>query len=91
MIACLGFIDKWEGKILFELKYRSFDSADVIIALKKIRDMYPKERVAIFWDNASIHRSAVTKGYAERCVPMLKLVYNLPYRPDLNPIELFWA
>ena len=91
MVACIGFIDMDRGKIHFDVKYRSFDSSDVKQALDVVRGMFPGEKVAIFWDNCSIHRSKETKAHVAKMKPPLFLCYNLPYRPDLNPIEKYWA
>ena len=36
-------------------------------------------------DNARIHHSKIIKKYAEE--NNLKLIYNVPYMPEYNPIE----
>ena len=91
MVACVGFIDSDRGKIHFEVKYRSFNSQDVKDALDVVRFKFPGEMLAIFWDNCSIHRSQSTRAHAAKCVPPIKLIYNIPYRPDLMPLEHLWA
>ena len=43
----------------------------------------------IITDNASCHRSKVTKDYLKSQNILFK--YNLPYSPELNPIEMVFA
>ena len=44
--------------------------------------------MAVFWDNASIHRANVVKEAADRLG--IKLIYNVPYRPDFMGVEFYW-
>ena len=55
---------------------------------KQIRDVCGDEKVYLFMDNSSVHRS-VSKQLAElNIVP----VWNLPYAPEYNcGIERYWA
>ena len=91
MIACIGFIDEVIGKVLFRCKLRSFNALDIVQCLRDIRKKIPDEKLAIFLDNASVHKAKVTKDAAKKLEPPIELIYNIPYRPDCNPIELFWA
>ena len=50
---------------------------------------WPEPKSVLIMDNASFHHSErVEKMCSEKGV---KLVYLLPYSPDLNPIEEFFA
>ena len=67
----------------------AFKQADIATFIVKIRNYFgPAKKVAIFLDNASYHKTALVKqaGVDNN----VKLVYNMPYRPDLNGIELLW-
>ena len=45
--------------------------------------------MAVFWDNASIHRSRVVQEYLEN--DDFACVFNVPYAPEYNGIELLWG
>ncbi len=59
-------------------------------------DIFPKlralhadyEAIVLFWDNLPAHKTAEVEAAARR--HQIYLVYNLPYCPDLNPIEGVW-
>ena len=42
------------------------------------------------WDNCAIHKSWEVKHWLAENDPEMQLIYNIPYRPDLNGIELVW-
>lgn len=42
----------------------------------------------LLWDNLSAHKTAQVEASARQ--QQIFLVYNLPYAPDLNPIEGVW-
>ena len=44
----------------------------------------------VVMDNASFYKSIQTKELIESCV-VAQLIFLLPYSPDFNPIEKFWA
>ena len=45
--------------------------------------------MALFLDNCSIHRAKLVTAALART--KFQVLWNLPYRPDLNAIELVWA
>jgi len=93
-IAVMGAISVQRGKVHFKLVPRSFNSEGVIEFLTEVlahaeeRYIYPS-RLCIFWDNAGIHRSRAVQEFLT--LKNIKDIKNLPYRPDLNPIERYWA
>ena len=90
-MAVLGFIAAPHGLVHYQMKERSLNSADVKLGLQAVREKLGWQvKIAVFWDNATIHRSHETTRYASEVVK-IKLVRNIPYRPDLNGIERFWA
>jgi transposase len=87
-IAVVAAISASEGLVCQMQAEGSFNAEDMVELLQKIRIFYGKEKVAVFWDNASIHRAGIVLEAAEKAD--IPLVFNLPYRPDLNGIELLW-
>ena len=55
VVVC-GVISPVTGKVHFKYGIRSFNAMDMIEVLKGVRkEVGPKAKVAIMWDNASIH------------------------------------
>jgi hypothetical protein len=75
--------------LTFAIEEFSFDGPKFMSFCKQIRDVCGDEKVYLFMDNSSVHRS-VSKQLAEELniVP----VWNLPYAPEYNcGIERYWA
>lgn len=57
--------------------------------LKKLRKIYPKEKILIIWDNAPWHKSKKIKKYLSKAKNLE--LFNFPkYSPMLNPQEHIW-
>ena len=56
--------------------------------LKELRQEYG--RLVILLDNASYHKYRVVDEFVKSTCGEIKLVYLLPYTPQLNPIEIQW-
>ena len=83
-------ISSERGKVLMDGKYGSFCSEDICEFLKKVSHTFGKKhKYAIYWDNASYHSSNQTRDYCTN--HDIPVIYNAPFRPDLNGIERFWA
>ena len=55
----------------------------------KIRAIHADyEAIVLSWDNLPAHKTAALKAAARQ--QQIYLIYNLPYCPDLNPIEGVW-
>lgn len=57
--------------------------------LTKMRDIYPTEKLIIFWDNAGWHRGSEVQEWIA-VDGNTETVYFPPYTPDLNPQEHVW-
>ena len=67
----------------------AFKAVDITEFLMQLRLRVGKhKKLAVFLDNASIHKTP-----ARVTAPLLKIevIWNAPYRPDLNGIEFFWG
>lgn len=90
-IVVLGAISKLYGNVHYQFGEFSFKTADVINFLQGLRKKYiAGQKLAVFWDNCSIHLSWFLKEWLKLHDPDLQLVYNIAYRPDLNGIESLW-
>ena len=67
----------------FSIKSEQFDKFITELATKMCADD------TVMLDNCSIHKSIKTQKTLSDL--KVKTFFNLPYRPDLNAIELFWA
>lgn len=57
--------------------------------LRKIRALYPKKKIALFWDNAGWHKGSVVKEYIKED-GNFEIVWFPRYAPDENPQEKVW-
>ena len=61
-------------------------SADI---LKKVRALYPRNKIALFWDNAGWHKGSVAQEYVRHDGNM-EIIWFPRYAPDENPQEKVW-
>ena len=47
-----------------------------------------KAKICLYWDNARMHKAHLVQERAKDKDINIRLCFNLPYRPDLNPTEL---
>ena len=67
----------------------AFKTPDINEFLEKLRARVGKhKKLAVFWDNASIH---IRPGRETAPKFKIEVLKNAPYRPDLNGIEFFWG
>ena len=66
-------------------QFRAFKAIDIVGIIELLRASYPLKKMAIFLDNASIHRAIIVREACEKY--HIPLVFNLPYCPHLNGIE----
>ena len=67
----------------------SFDANDMVTVLQLVREAAGnKEKICLFWDNATMHKSKQVLEAAKRDDINIQLCFNLAYRPDINPCEL---
>ena len=85
MVVC-GFISVESGKIMMKaFQRKSFTAKHILRFLKELSTKLKDKEVVAFGDNASIHKACRedVEGHCE-------MLFNLPYRPDLNNIESVW-
>jgi len=59
--------------------------------LNRLRDLFCNgEKIALFLDNARIHRANVVQAEAKKNSIRIPLVFNQPYRCDLQGCERYW-
>ena len=88
-VAVFAAISERSGCLLQMYKLGgAFRGEDISAFLVQLRRRAGKhKKLAVFWDNASIHNqpSSVTAP-----LHRIEVIKNAPYRPDLNGIEFFW-
>lgn len=57
--------------------------------LIKLREVYPKQRLVIIWDNAGWHRGSKVVEWIKED-GNIQTIHFPPYTPDLNPQEHVW-
>ncbi len=57
--------------------------------LKKVRNIYPTQKIILYWDNAGWHRGSAVQEWIKQD-GNLKVVHFPTYAPELNPQEHVW-
>lgn len=57
--------------------------------LKKIRGIYPRQKIMILWDGPGSHRGGKVTGYTDKD-GKIEVIYFPPYSPEENPQEHVW-
>ena len=88
-VAVCALISSNFGKVFVDCKYDAFNTDSILRVLKMTKKhLPPGYKWGVFMDNASIHNNErVKEWFFEKKIP---LIWNSPYRPDLNGIEFFW-
>ena len=88
-LAVLASISKEKGLE----HYRIFDNSVNIPKFKEflqeLRENNGDEKIALFMDNLSAHKSE--KSRAEMARLGFRCIFNVPYSPELNPIEFAFS
>ncbi len=83
-----GFLNVKTGKehAFKTLKQNMIVTADV---LKKVRALYPKQKIVLLWDNAGWHRGSVVQEYIKKD-GNIETIHFPKYAPEENPQEHVW-
>lgn len=57
--------------------------------LAKVRKLYPKQKIALFWDNAGWHKGSVVQEYIKKD-NNITVIHFPTYAPEENPQEHVW-
>ena len=60
----------------------------IVEMIKKLKYPVEVENIIIFADNAKIHKAS---DYYSSISPYVHFIFNVPYSPQLNPIEIFFG
>ena len=94
LVMVCGLISKESGVVHMETRmktqtFRAFKAIDIVGIIELLRATWPLKRMAIFLDNASIHKARIVRDASE--LYRIPLVFNLAYCPHLNGVEQFWG
>ena len=78
-----------DGLILFERRPSSFKAQHFSEFMERLGAKVVGRPMTVLLDNCSIHRAQVTTEVLDR--QKIDVLWNVPYRPDLNGIEFVWA
>lgn len=88
MCSCIMAISN--NKIIYYELYEGSVTSDVYISfLSTLVTKLNIDKDILYMDNAAAHRSKKTREYMNNA--NIKYRYNLPYSPELNPIEMVFA
>jgi len=82
-------ISNIRGLVKFTIKEKSFKKKDFLRFLKELREENSDFDLNIVLDNCRVHIGKDVKRISDK--HNLNLIFNKPYSPHLNGIELYWA
>ena len=88
-IAVVAAVSERYGVDLVMMFERSVNQHKFKEFLLKLRNKYPFRRMALVLDNLTAHKTKSVLKYMEEAG--LKSIFNVPYSPDYNSIELVFA
>ena len=78
-----------KGNYYYMVQKGYFNRWDILKFLKFLKFKNRNNHWGIFWDNCKTHHAIVVRDYmAENNISQ---VFNVPYSPEYNGIELLWA
>jgi hypothetical protein len=77
-----------DGLLHYEIRPKSFNG-DAFAAFLERLALKARRPLTVLLDNCRIHSTRAVKDVVRRCD--IKLIFNVPYHPELNGIELVWA
>ena len=88
-LALLSGISKEKGQEHHQIFERSVNIDKFFEFLAGLRAVNGDDKICLFMDNLGVHISPKSKTEMRRL--KFRFVYNLAYRPDLNPIEFVFS
>ena len=87
--AVVAAISSEHGILLWKDYGKAVSSEDFVDFIKRLKGKAGKRQLSLYLDNASIHRAKVVKSFCEAAG--VELIFNPPYFPQGNSIELLFA
>lgn len=88
-LAVVAAISETRGLMAFSIYPRSINTTRFMEFLKKLRKVAIGAPITVFLDNLAVHKTQAARQLAGELD--IELIYNVPYAPQFNPIELVFA
>jgi len=88
-MAVIAGISEDSGLETYLLHPRAIKTEEYLQFLEKLKEKYPEERILLFIDNLSVHKTVDARAAYERL--SITPVFNVPYSPQFNGIESYWS
>ena len=79
-----------DGKFI-GMSYETNTNSDVVVAFLEHINQVLSGKVIAIMDNAAYHKSGAVKSFAAKWQGLFEIVYQPPYCPETNPVEIVWA
>ena len=89
-VAVCGAVSEQRGLICSTIRPKSVNQDSFISFLELLRERTPAEQqLVVLLDNCSMHKSKKVAAYLTAA--NISVLWNVPYAPQYNGIELVWA
>ena len=87
--ALIAGISAEHGLVHFLMYDRSVNTDGFLEFLENVTGSLGDQKIAVFMDNLNVHRSKRAKAFMEE--NDVRAIYNVPYSPEYNPIEVYFG
>ena len=88
-LAVVGGVSAEGGLESYLIQPRSINSQAFIKFLDNLLGANQGRPLALFMDNCTVHHSKLVTAYLRE--HNVRVIFNVPYSPQYNPIELYWG
>jgi len=88
-VAVVAAVSAVGGLISFERRPSSYKGQHFSEYLERMEALVADKPMTVLMDNCKIHTAALSREVIDRL--NINVLWNVPYRPDLNAIEYVWA
>ena len=88
-LAVVAAVSREHGLVAWHICDRSINSDTFIEFLQKVTSVKAAKDSVIFMDNCRVHHSKKVNQHLADIG--LRAIFNVPYSPQFNPIEKYWA
>ena len=88
-VAVVAAVSAADGLILFERRPSSYNGHQFSEFMQRLSAKVVDRPMTVLLDNCKIHKTRQTSEVLGR--EEIRVLWNVPYRPDLNGIEFVWA
>lgn len=73
------------------MSYETATDSDVVVSFLEYLNQILQGKIIVIMDNARYHKSKTVQLFAQKWAGIVEIIYQPPYCPETNPVEIVWA